>query len=209
MAISFLYRRISRVYYAFMGLGTTETVSSIALAMVPPGNVIRAIAEIRRAFWAELGAASGQAYFDFPVIAWLSRPMEGSDLAGLASRSPVPFSLAGFHRRGDDVFLRFHESALASVEELAERLPSADGLTDFSPGPFSAGLGCYCASLPSVGESALPGGILGAYPQGSPSVKAKTCVLAQIELSWVPGPSFASSWASISSARLAETRGTA
>jgi hypothetical protein len=180
-----------------MGLGITDTVSSIALAMVPPGNVLRAIAEIRRAFWTELGAPSARAYFDAPVLAWLAEPLDGATLAGLASRCTIQFELIGLERLGDDVFLRFPVEHAACISELTSRIPCATDSSQFRCGPFEAGLGSFCASLSGVSASNLP-----IVDQISVSpIRVKTYLLAQLELRWVPGQSFASSWATLSSAR--------
>jgi len=180
-----------------MGLGTTDTVASIALAMVPPGNVVRAIADIRRAFWTELGAASARAYFDFPVLTWLGRPLDGASLAGIASRSTLPFELIGLERLGDDVFLRFPADLSSQIHEITVKTEPASAQTERQPGPFEAGLGCYCASLSGLAVPQYPVIDLMAV---SP-LRVKTYILAQIELCWVPGPTFASSWATLSSAR--------
>jgi len=183
-----------------MGLGTSDTVSSIALAMVPPGNVLRTIAEIRRSFWTRLGAASARAYFDYPVLAWLGEPINGATLAGIASRSSIPFELIGFERRVDDVFIRFPAELEAGISRIVIKVPVASRETEFSPGPFEAGFGCYCATLSGLSAPQLPVVDLIA----APPIRVKTYLLAQVELRWVPGPSFASSWATLSSARSSE-----
>lgn len=180
-----------------MGLGTTDTVSSIALAMVPPGNVLRSIADIRRAFWTDLGAASARAYFDVPVLAWLAEPIDGATLAGLASRYPLPFELMGLERNGDDVFLRFPLENSALISELCSKIPVATDTSVFRKGPFEAGIGCYCASLSGLTTTNIP--IVEQLPV--PHIRVKTYLLAQLELRWVPDQSFASSWATLSSAR--------
>lgn len=180
-----------------MALGTTDTVSSIALAMVPPGNIVRTISEIRRAFWTELGAASARAYFDYPVLAWLGEPIDGAAIAGMASRSAVPFELSGLDRRDDDVYLCFPAALSSSIAETILKVPVASDSTEYRPGPFESGLGCYCASLSGLTESPLP---IVERIAVSP-IRSKTYLLAQIELRWVPGPSFGSSWTSLSAAR--------
>jgi len=180
-----------------MGLGITDTVSSIALAMVPPGNVLRSIADIRRAFWTELGAPSARAYFDVPVLAWLAKPLDGSTLAGLASRYPLPFELIGLERICDDVFLRFPVEYSGKISELTSKIPPATDISDFRKGPFEAGLGCYCASVSGLAAANIP---IVDQLAVSP-IRVKTYLLAQLELRWVPDQSFASSWATLSSAR--------
>ncbi|OHD10565.1 MAG: hypothetical protein A2Z96_01990 [Spirochaetes bacterium GWB1_48_6] len=180
-----------------MGLGITDTVSSIALAMVPPGNVVRSIVEIRRAFWTELGVASARAYFDVPVLTWLAEPLDGATLAGLASRCAIPFELTGLERQGDDVFLRFPAEHAACISELTAKMPIAETSSEYRPGPFEAGLGCFCASLSGLMTSNLP--LIDRI--AVPPIHAKTYFLALLELRWVPGLSFSSSWATLSSAR--------
>jgi len=180
-----------------MGLGTTDTVSSIALAMVPPGNVMRSIADIRRAFWTELGAPSARAYFDVPVLTWLAEPLDGATLAGLASRCTLPFELTGLERQDDDVFLRFPAEYMACISELVSKTPTATTTSEFRRGPFEAGLGAFCASLSGIPASKS----LIIDQIAVSSIRAKTYLLAQLELRWVPGPSYASSWATLSSAR--------
>jgi len=180
-----------------MGLGTLESVSSIALAMVPPGNVTRTIADIRRAFWTELGAASARAFFDYPVIAWLGQPISGASLAGIASRSRLPFELIGLERLGDDVFLCFPATRSSALDELVARLPLATASSACRPGPFEAGKGCYCATLSSSDGSHLPVvDRLAVSP-----IRAKTYILAQIELRWDIESGLSSSWATLSQAR--------
>lgn len=180
-----------------MGLGITDTVSSIALAMVPPGNIVRSIADIRHSFWTELGAASARAYFDVPVLAWLAEPLDGATLAGLASRCIIPFELTGLARQGDDVFLRFPAEHAACISELTAKMPVAANSSEYLPGPFEAGLGCFCASLSGLVTSNIP--LIDRI--AVPSIHAKTFFLAQLELRWVSGSSFSSSWATLSSAR--------
>jgi len=185
------------VYYAFMGLGTTETVSSIGLAMMPPGNVMRMIVDVRAAFWTMAGAASARAWFDFPVIAWLGESIDGAALAGIASRCSFPFELGRLERHRDDAFLRFTNEAGDSAAEIASRLPVASIASSFRPGPFDAGVGCYCATVAPGYE--IPRSIFDMV-DASP-IRAKTYILAQIELRWTPGPHLESSWATLSSAR--------
>lgn len=180
-----------------MGLGTTDTVSSMALAMVPPGNVTGAIAEIRRSFWTDFGAASARAYFDYPVLAWLGCPLDGAALAGIAARASVFFELIGLYRRDDDIYLRFPADLSFNIEKIRGKVPMATGSTEYPPGPFESGLGCFCASLSGLSESSDRS----LDRIAASSIRAKTYLLAQIELRWTPGPSFGSSWATLSAAR--------
>lgn len=180
-----------------MGLGTTDTVSSIALTMVPPGNIMRSIADIRRAFWTELRAPSARAYFDAPVLAWLAEPLDGATLAGLASRCTIPFELTGLERMGDAIFLRFPAEHAACIAGLTSQTPVATETSEYRNGPFEAGIGCFCASIAGLAASKVPM----VEQIAVSSIRVKTYLLAQLELRWVTGPSLASSWATLSSAR--------
>ncbi|HPM71329.1 MAG TPA: hypothetical protein PLE25_00055 [Spirochaetales bacterium] len=181
-----------------MPLGTIETVASIALAMIPPGNVAKELCGVRRAFWTELGAASARAFFDYPVLSWLARPVDGAALAAAAARSRLPFELVGLERFGDDVFIRIPEKYAAEARGLASAFSEAGADTEYRPGPFQAGHGSYCATLAGVGERAAP--IVELMPVVA--IRAKTYLLAQIELTWAPDESRSSSWATLSSARV-------
>jgi hypothetical protein len=184
-----------------MGLGTTETVSSICLAMVPPGNILRTIAELRVSLWKTAGAPSARAWFDIPVLAWLGEVIDGASLAGIASRCSYPFELGSMKRHGDDVFLCFPDELARHAKDLADKLPLATRSTAYTPGPFEAGIGCYCATLPPSTElSSVMAGLPG-NGTDLPGIRAKTFILAQIELRWTPGPRLESSWATLSSAR--------
>lgn len=186
-----------------MALGTTESVASIALAMVPPGNIVRIISELRSSFWATLGESSARAYFDYPVLAWLGQPLDGSIFAGIASRLDIPFELASCGLVGTDVFLRLAPGSARAAAALAGQLPVATGDTEWVPGPFQAGIGVYCATLEATKATsntvALPADI-SARLESQP-IRAKTYVLAQIELCWGADRSLQSSWATLSSAR--------
>jgi len=184
-----------------MALGTTETVSSIGLAMVPPGNILRTIADLRASYWRIAGAPSARAWFDAPVLAWLGEKIDGAALAGIASRCSCPFELASIERRGDDVFLRFPDELAVQVKDIAGKLPLATPSTAYAPGPFEAGIGCYCATLPSSTDLSPALADVPGQAKDFPAIRAKTYVLAQIELRWTPGPRLESSWATLSSAR--------
>ncbi|MBU0928791.1 MAG: hypothetical protein KKA67_13665 [Spirochaetes bacterium] len=183
-----------------MGLGTIDTVSSIALAMVPPGNVARSISEIRKSIWKEYGEPSARAYFDYPVLAWLGSPLDGAYLAGISSRLDLPFELSGLGLTGADAFLCFSEDGAGARARVREGMPLATDASEFAPGPFPADVGCFCARF---GGGAAPSSLVGIEV---PPVRAKTYLLAQIELRWVRDPSLASSWATLSSARCGKTR---
>lgn len=181
-----------------MALGTTETISSIALAMVPPGNIVRTISELRMALWTMMGASSARAYFDYPVLAWLAQPIEGAALAGLASRLRLPFELTSLEMVGSDAFLRFAAESASVISGLSGLVPIADSATAWLPGPFPAGIGVYCAT-PS--QAAPPSSTeLTALLKGQ-AIRTRTYLLAQLELCWEADPSLQSSWATLSSAR--------
>ncbi len=181
-----------------MALGTTETISSIALAMVPPGNIVRSISELRMALWTMMGASSARAYFDYPVLAWLAQPIDGAALAGLASRLRLPFELTSLEMVGSEAFLRFPAESASVASALADLVPIAGSATAWLPGPFTAGIGVYCATL---SQAAPPSSAeLMALLKGQ-VIRTKTYLLAQLELCWEPEPSLQSSWATLSSAR--------
>lgn len=194
---------MDRVYYVFMALGTTETVASIALAMVPPGNIVRIISELRASFWTTLGESSARAYFDYPVLAWLGQPIDGSALAGIASRLDIPFELSSCGSSGADAFLRLTPESARAAAVLARQLPLAASDTEWLPGPFQAGIGVFCASLGTKATDTNTAALaqsISARLTGQP-LRSKTYVLAQIELCWGADQSLQSSWATLSSAR--------
>ena len=166
--------------------------------MIPPGNVAKEISVVRKAFWTELGSASARAFFDYPVLSWLARPVDGASLAAAASRSLLPFELIGLERVGDDVFIRLPSEYAAEAARLAAAFPEASADNRYRPGPFQAGRGCYCATLSGGIEPATPIGDLVPLV----AIRSKTYLLAQIELTWVPDDSRSSSWATLSSARV-------
>jgi len=149
------------------------------------------------ALWTTMGASSARAYFDYPVLAWLAQPIDGSALAGLASRLGLPFELTALDMFGPDVFLRLGAESAAVATGLAGLVPVAGEATEWLPGPFPAGIGVYCATLSQAAP--LPAAIT-ALLNGQ-AIRAKTYLLAQLELCWGPDPSLQSSWATLSSAR--------
>jgi len=189
------------VYYGFMP-GTSDPVLSLALVLTPPGNLVRSIAELRRSFWTEYGATSARAYFDLPVIAWLGSPLGGAELASLTDWPGLRFGLSGLVARGRDVYAAYCEDVASACAALAEELKARgygpNKESAYRDGPFEAGVGCYCASLqgPSLEPFSIP----------HPSLKAKTCLLSLVELRWLPGDGYASSWAAIAAARLRPRR---
>ncbi len=206
-----------QVYYGFMP-GTSDTasapVSSLALALVPPGNVESALSELRRGPWA-LGVPSARAYFDAPVLAWLSSVPGGDTLSRLARDHGLRFELAGYAYSGRDAFLAFSpDAALAARAAIGElralgQLAAAGSGTDspgYVPGPFAAGLGCYLATLPGPSEAAEDlARSLGSDGQ-PPSFRAKTCLLSLVRLEWTPGDASSSAWETLGAARVASIR---
>jgi hypothetical protein len=180
-----------------MDLGTEESIVSIALVSIPPGNIVRHIAELRGNVWKTAGLVSARAWFDFPVFAWLACPLEGSVLAGAASRCALPFKLETLECRDNNLYLRFSEELELWAHEIPDRFPIADKTTEFKPGPFTSGIGCYCASFADASE--IPDSYCSTM--GVTPFSAKTHLLAQIEFSWKPGPGMESSWATLSAAR--------
>jgi len=193
------------VYYAFMGLGTEETIVSIALVSIPPGNIAREIADVRRKLWALANATSARAWFDFPVYAWLGSPLEGSILAGMASRCTLPFKLEPMIEHKGSYYLPFSTVLAQWAREVSERIHIADATTGYKPGPFPSGIGCYCATVPEDSDFQL-------FSNPSSSMlpmNSRTHLLAQVEFSWKPGPNMESSWATLSAARFGKPARTA
>ena len=180
-----------------MGLGTSDTISSLAFVMIPPGNIAKCIADIRKKLWTVRGAPSARAYFDFPVLAWLGSPLDGAALAGIASRTAMPLELRGPERHDDDIFMRFTEERSGDIEGIVSKLPLASTASEYQTGPFAAGLGCFCARIPATSS-----GIQSEDTQMvAERLRATTYLLAVIELRWTSGHDFSSSWATLSSAR--------
>jgi hypothetical protein len=197
MTISFLYNGIVAVYYALMGLGTTETTESLALVLIPPGNVLRSIAEFRKTLWSAWHMASARAWFDYPVLAWLHRELADEELSTLAARFIQPFELLAPERHGTSVFLPFSKEILGYTEALEACTPVGTIESGVASGPFEAGIGCFCASLETEFDSAAL-----KFPSClQEPTRARTCMLAQVSLEWTTGPSFYSSWRYISGAR--------
>jgi len=198
MSISFLYNGIVAVYYALMGLGTTERIQSLALSLIPPGNVLRYIAEFRKSLWARHGMPDARALFDFPVLAWLGSPVEDRVMASLSENFVYPFEVLAPTRFGNSIFLPFSREIHGFVAEMQTQVSIAHPGTQFRIGPFEAGLGCHCASFEydkEPDESVYATGIH--FP-----IRARTCLLAQITLTRTPGPELNSTWRVISSARV-------
>lgn len=198
MTISFLYNGIVAVYYALMGLGTTETTESLALVLIPPGNVLRSIAEYRKTLWAGLRMASARAWFDYPVLSWLHHELDYEVLSRLAAEFILPFALLEPERHGASIYLPFPREILDFSDTL--QTINYHGKIDggFSSGPFEAGVGCFCASL-DMEEDTIN---LELLPRLSVPIRARTCIIAQVAIEWTSGPDFYSSWRFISGSRV-------
>jgi hypothetical protein len=198
MSISFLYNGIVAVYYALMALGTTEIIESLALSLIPPGNVLRDISEYRKYLWTRHGIPDARAWFDFPVLTWLGSPVDEAGLATLSEDFVYPFEILEPLRHGASIFLPFSRAIQDFSLKIQETLPGINSSSQFSTGPFEAGLGCHCASIDDDSEpegAAFASGIR--FP-----LRARTCLLAQVRLTWTPDPELNSSWRVISSARV-------
>lgn len=183
-----------------MVLGTTDVRTSIALAVIPPGNIIRELAAFRRRFFSAYAEPSAGAYFDFPVAAWLRSVPSGADLAWLAGSLKIPLAFSGLIRAGRDVFLALVDDRLHALASRRFETARADGASPV-PGPFPSGLGCYCATLESVPEDRMDS-VLGELSVCAPiGLKTGSYLIAAVELAWNPGPGRESSWAVLSSAR--------
>ncbi|MDX9897596.1 MAG: hypothetical protein RBT62_01635 [Spirochaetia bacterium] len=185
-----------------MGLGTSDTASSLAFVIIPPGNIAKNIADIRMRLWTLRGAASARAYFDFPVLAWMGSPIDGAALAGIASRTTMPLELAGPERHNDDIFMRFNERHADDIANITTRLPPASEHSEYVPGPFEAGLGCFCARIPFGSDNIKKDDSSMLIEK----IRATTFLLALVELRWIRGSDFSSSWATLSSARSGRRR---
>ncbi len=180
-----------------MGLGTSDTISSLAFVIIPPGNIAKSIADIRKRLWTLRGASSARAYFDFPVLAWLGCPLDGATLAGIASRTSMPLELVGPERHEDDLFMCFNEERSGDIADILSRLPLASAESKYQAGPFESGLGCFCARIPASSPRIKSEDSQMAVEK----LRATTYLMAIIELRWIIGSNFSSSWATLSSAR--------
>jgi hypothetical protein len=181
-----------------MALGTTETIESLALSLIPPGNVLKTVSDYRKYLWARLGFIDARAWFDFPVLAWLGSPVDKAELASLSADFGYPFEIREPLRHGNSIFLPFSQAIQGYAWEMQERLPGIFAGSQFSAGPFEAGLGCQCATFEDGSdpdEAVFASGIR--YP-----LRARTCLLAQVRLTWTPGSELNSSWRVASSARV-------
>lgn len=203
-----------------MHLETTETHASLALALVPPGNVLRDLAMCRGRLFTLNGLQGSRAWFDFPVLAWLGRALDGGLLASLASsfRLPLEFGAlrwegrflalpvpAGFNEAMQPGLSSYILDSKTPTEGDASTPESAAGSETWSLGPFPAGKGMICAVMDEETSSgnahearriellAQANKLTGSLP------RAHVYSLALVELHWYPGPNFGSSWAILSS----------
>jgi hypothetical protein len=168
------------------------------------------------------GLQGSRAWFDFPVLAWLGRALDGGLLASLASSFRLPLEFAALRWEGKFLSMPVpagFSEALALQPGLStyildnqepckgdETSPEpASGSEKWSPGPFPAGKGMICAVVndaASGGDApearraellAQANGLAGSLP------RAHVYSLALVELHWYPGPNFGSSWAILSS----------
>jgi hypothetical protein len=198
-----------------MVLGTSEAISSIALALVPPGNVLASVNELRRELFKRLKAAEARAYFDFPVLAWLTKAPHGADIASIASSLQEPLRFGGMELYRGSWYLGFGRDfmdALAGLELgfLGGAFPDSHAEEAPLEPPFDAGRGLYLAP-----EGAIrPDRAAEAMALADELLKrgdfcASTYLLAAIELVRYQNEGGGSSWATLASARAGEKRGKA
>jgi hypothetical protein len=203
-----------------MHLETTETHASLALALVPPGNILRDLAMIRGRLFTLDGLQGSRAWFDFPVLAWLSRALDGGLLASLASSFRLPLEFEPLRWVGNYLSMpvpaAFNEALQPGLSPyiLATQAPfegdiptqgAASGSETWGPGPFPAGKGMICAVVDEEARSGIADGtrqadlLAQANRLAGNLPRAHVYSLALVELHWYPGPNFGSSWAILSS----------
>ncbi|HAE22017.1 MAG TPA: hypothetical protein DCG47_06815 [Spirochaetaceae bacterium] len=198
-----------------MVLGTSKAISSIALALVPPGNILASINELRRELFGRLQAAQARAYFDFPVLAWLAKAPHGADIASLASSLQEPLRFKSMELYRGAWFLGFDEDFLAALSMLDLGLFDSafpEGQADGTAieAPFAAGRGLYLAPETAIGpERAAEARALADEQLKRGDFNASTYLIAAIELVRYQGEGGGSSWATLASARAGEKRGKA
>ncbi|OHD82192.1 MAG: hypothetical protein A3J97_12760 [Spirochaetes bacterium RIFOXYC1_FULL_54_7] len=190
----------------------------MALAIVPPGNVLRDLAMIRGKLFTLNGLQGSRAWFDFPVLAWLGRSLDGGLLASLASSFRLSLEFGALRWEGKllamPVQAGFNDAILPGLSPfileppasvLGEDANSAPGSDKWCYGPFPAGKGMICAVLDETSPSCIPVGtgrvdILAEATRlaGEPP-RANVYSIALVELHWYPGPNYGSSWAILSS----------
>lgn len=183
-----------------MVLGTSKTVTNIALAVIPPGNVLASISEFRRSLFSTYGAPSARSFFDFPVLAWAEANPGGAILATLADSLEVSLEFSRIIFRDDGYYLAFSDAFRQSVSQMS--LPDATEWSD-EPEPFAAGFGVYCASASEIAPEQRDAVLdKGARLVSTGGLRASTYLLAAVELVWSDGGG--SSWATLGSARAGE-----
>lgn len=192
-----------------MDLRTAETRGSLALALVPPGNIVRGLAGMRRTLCTVPGLAGTRAWLDFPVLAWLgSRPpddilpaMAATLVTGLRFAVPVLVD--------HQVLLPLAwteaewSAALAMAEpDATDRPGGSDGLVQrgWVTGPFPDRLGMYCATLDRTSLDDTTALLASIATAMGPAPSCPRYSLALVELVWMPGPGFGSSWSILASA---------
>jgi hypothetical protein len=208
-----------------MHLETTETHASLALALVPPGNILRDLAMIRGKLFTVDGLQGSRAWFDFPVLAWLGRSMDGGLLASLASSLRIPLDFGAMHWEGNFLALSipegFNEITLPGLGPYIIEHPASVTGTETYPrtgqsrgewchGPFPSGKGMICAVLHeevASGTTDRKAKILAEATRRAGSLPRATIYsVAMVELHWYPGPDYGSSWAILSSAVAGKVR---
>lgn len=207
-----------------MHLETTETHASLALALVPPGNVLRDLATIRGRLFTLNSLQGSRAWFDFPVLAWLRHCLDGGKLASIASALHLPLEFGPL--QWEDNFLAlpipagFDPAVLSDLPEYILQPPASQrepegrqGSDKWCYGPFPAGKGLICAVLDSERPTGTTTGsgraaILNeATRLAGQAPRANLYSLALVEVHWYPGPNYGSSWAILSSAIAGKLRG--
>lgn len=175
-----------------MHFETGDARVSLALALMPGGNVVKALSDARASLARARGLAGYRAYFDFPVAAWLSEPLRGPELASLATLFDFPLVLDRLTAVGGSLFYGFSDETAASMERMPipNRFGAGNGAASYAYGPFPSGTGLYCGDEVALRDS-LP---------ALPPIRSRTYSLSLVELRWYDDETFASSWATLSSA---------
>jgi hypothetical protein len=198
-----------------MVLGTSEAISSIALALVPPGNVLASVNELRRELFKRLKAAEARAYFDFPVLAWLAKAPHGADIASIASSLQEPVRFGGMELYRGSWYLSFGRDftdALAGLELglLGGAFPDSHAEAAPLEPPFAAGRGLYLAPEGAIApERAGEAKAIADELLKRGDFRASTYLIAAIELVRYQNEGGGSSWATLASARAGEKKGKA
>lgn len=178
-----------------MLLGTTDEFRSIALALIPPGNVLRELSSFRGSIFRLSGVSSARAWFDFPVLAWLDAVPDSADLVRCAHACVEPLQFSHLVLRGNALYLSMPDSSIQAFSTLQPAMPPAS--ESCVPGPFEAGIGVFCAGFASQNEA--ENALLQCT---APAVGVcETYLLSVLELSWSKGPDMGCSWSVRASAR--------